>query len=125
MTFDEYKYKNQYGDLIKIPKETKTILISFEKTTSKLINETLDEEKNIVFIADISNVPSFLISIFVLSSLQDYKHEIFLNYDDSFKDNIIHKDEKITVVKLQNKKIINISFISTKQELEILLKENR
>jgi len=125
MTFDKYEYKNQYGDLIKIPKETKTILISFEKTTSKLINETLDEEKNIVFIADISNVPSFLISIFVLSSLQDYKHEIFLNYDDSFKDNIIHKDEKITVVKLQNKKIINISFISTKQELEILLKENR
>ena len=77
------------------------------------------QENNSIFIADIHNVPSLLTSIFVLPTLRGYKHSIYLHYGEEFENTIPNKEGKITLLHFENEKIINISFISTKQELQL------
>ncbi|MCD6173727.1 MAG: hypothetical protein J7J96_08080 [Sulfurimonas sp.] len=77
------------------------------------------QENNSIFIADIHNVPSFLTSIFVLPTLREYEHSIYLHYGEEFENSVPNKEGKITLLRFENEKIIDISFISTKQELEL------
>jgi len=126
MEFDSFKYETPDAKLLQIPKKTKLMIITFEKSTNSIVNGYLKnktpnylQENNSIFIADIHNVPSFLTFIFVLPTLRKYKHPIYLHNTNEFQNNIPNKKGKITLLRFKNEKIIDISFISTKQELEL------
>ena len=126
MEFDSFKYETPDAKLLQIPKKTKLMIITFEKSTNSIVNGYLKnktpnylQENNSIFIADIHNVPSFLTFIFILPTLRKYKHTIYLHNTKEFQNNIPNKKGKITLLRFKNEKIIDISFISTKQELEL------
>jgi len=126
--FFKFKYESPQGKIMKIDDDTRTILISFEKDTGKLVNSYLDKKYppylskvNAVFIADISKMPSLITRFFALPKLRKYKHLIYLHYDDEFVNTIPNKEDKVTVIKLKNKKVLSISFISTEAEIKAAL----
>jgi hypothetical protein len=124
-SLDKFEYKNANNDKLKIPSNVKTIIISYEKYIGKLINKYLEsqnpsylDELNAVFIADISDIPSFFIRFVALPKIRKYEYTIYLQYEDEFSEFIPAKDKKITIIKIQNQKVKSISYVSTQSELK-------
>ncbi|WP_428737452.1 hypothetical protein [Sulfurimonas sp.] len=125
-----FEYETQHEKEITIPDDVKTIIISYEKDSSAMINKFLDskekdflEKNHAVFIADISKMPSLITSLFALPKMQKYKHTIYLHYSDEFAKFIPAVEEKVTILKIQNSKVSNISYITTVKELQEALQE--
>ncbi|AXX93696.1 hypothetical protein CPU12_08135 [Malaciobacter molluscorum LMG 25693] len=114
---------DQFDTKHTINKNIKTIIVSFEKQTSKDINKFLNsknatflKEHNAVFIANISGMPTIITKLFALPKMKEYKHKILLIYDDAdtrFKS----VEGKSTLYRLKNGVITQIKFI-TKDDLQ-------
>lgn len=127
---ESLKYETPQGRQMKIPKKTKLVIVAFEKETGALVNEYLDKQSpfyllknNSIFIADINKMPSIVTSMFALPKLQKYKHLIYLHYSDKLQDAVPNKEQKITLLRFENSKIKEISYISTQQELKTAIEK--
>jgi len=124
-SFDKFSYETPHGKKLKIPHTVKTVVVSYEKDTGKLVNEYLNNKyppylakMNAVFIADIHEMPSIITKLFALPKMRKYKHTIYLNNKEYFSKFLPPKDEKITIIKFENQKVKSIKYISTAQELK-------
>lgn len=129
-TLDNFKYETPTGRQMKIPQKTKLVIVAFEKDTGALVNEYLDTQSkfyllknNSIFIADIHKMPSIITNMFALPKLQKYKHLIYLHYGDKFQDMISNKDGKITLLRIEDSKIKEITLISSQQELKAAIEK--
>ena len=127
---NEFKYVTPQGNEIKIPKEVKLIIVSFEKDTGALVNEYLNTKSsdyltkyNSIFIADINKMPSVITKMFALPKLRKYKHPMYLNYDEKFEQSVLGKEEMVTLLHVENSIIKHISFIVRKEELKAAIEK--
>lgn len=127
---DNYKYETPRGRPMKIPQEVELVLIAFEKATGNTVNNLLNtknkyylQKNKAIFIADVHRMPSVITSMFTLPKMKKYKHLIYLHYGDKFENAILHKDNMITVLHVNNRTITNISFISNKNEVEAIIEK--
>ena len=127
---NEFKYVTPQGNEIKIPKDVKLIIVSFEKDTGALVNEYLNtkspdylQKHNSIFIADINKMPSVITKMFALPKLRKYKHPMYLNYDEKFEQSILGKEEMVTLLHVENSVIKHISFIVRKEELKAAIEK--
>jgi uncharacterized protein YxeA len=127
-SLNKFAFENAQGAKLTIPSNVRTIVVSYEKYTGKLVNNYLDSKNptyldklNAVFIADISEMPSIVITLFALPKIRKYKHTVYLHYSDEFAKYIPAKDKKITIIKIKNQKVKSISYIGTKSELKNIL----
>ena len=123
--FNSYKYETPHGRQMRVPKKTQLIVVAFEKDTGKLVNEYLKTKNSFympkhhaIFIADISKMPTIITNTFALPKLRKYKHPIYLHFDDDFSENIPQKEEKVTLLEVEDGKITNISYATTKEQLQ-------
>ena len=126
----QYKYENQNKYPMQIPTATKLIIVSFEKDTGALVNDYLDTktssyiiDHNAVFIADINRMPSIITKMFALPKMQEYKHPIYLHYEDQFENFVPHQEEKLTLLYMKDQKVENIAYISTVEELKAAIEK--
>jgi hypothetical protein len=123
-----FKFETPHGRQMKIPKKSQLIIVAFEKDTGKLVNEflaTKDQfylvKKHAIYIADINKMPSIITNMFALPKLRKYKHLIYLHFDENFQTVVPHKEEQITIIRVEDKKITDISFVKTAQELQVAI----
>lgn len=125
--FNSYEFKTPHDKKVSVAKDTKMVIVTFEKDASNVVNEYftkqdanfLESHKTVV-ISDINKMPSFVTKFFALPKLKEFKHTIHLHYEEEFQNNVPHKEESITVIKLENEKVTDISYIKTSQELDKL-----
>jgi len=124
-SFNKFVYKTQFDKKVAISNNIKTIVISYEKDTGRLVNNYLInkdslylKEKNAVFIADIHEMPSLITKIFAMPKMRKYKHTIYIYDEDDFVEFAKPKDGKVTVIKFENQKVKKIYYISSEQELK-------
>ncbi len=124
----KFAYEDPNGRSLNISDSTRTVVVSFEKDTGKLVNQYLDSKYppylgrvSAIFIADISEMPSIITTMFALPKMRDYKHTIYLHYDEEFAKYVPHKEEKVTIIKFENQKVKSISFITNEAELKTAL----
>ena len=129
-TLDNYSYETPEGRPMKIPHETKLIIVGFEKDTGATVNDFLNtknkyylQKNKAIFIADIHAMPSVITKMFALPKMKKYKHLIYLHYGKEFQKNTPNKDEKITILRVKDRKISDISFISTPKELQAAIEK--
>ena len=122
---NSFKYETPDARELKIPKDTKTVLITFKKDASDFVNEYLSakesdflEKNKAVYIADINKMPYIITKLFALPALRDFKHTIYLHYEEQFQNVVPKKDEQVTILKFENQKLKSISYISKKEQLE-------
>ncbi len=127
---NNYKYETPQGRQMKIPKSTRLFVIAFEKDTGALVNDylvTMDPfympKHRAVFIADINKMPTIITKMFALPKMQKYKHPVYLHYEEQFQDFVPHHEEKITLVRINDGKVENISYISTQEELKAAIEQ--
>lgn len=126
----DFEYKTPSDAAAKIPKDIKIIIVSFEKETGALVNAYLHErdaaylkEHQAVFIADISKMPSVITTMFAIPKLKKYKHPIHINYSESFDKVIPAKNDMVTILFVEDAKIKEIRYISTKDELKAAIEK--
>lgn len=117
---------NQFNQKIYVNDRVDYIIISFNKDTSLIINSFLKFKKSnflskhhIIFIVNLSKVPSIFKELFILPKLRKLKYNILLDNANRY---FIQKKDKITIYKLNKKSVKQIYFLSSEQELDKFFK---
>lgn len=118
---------NQFDKIHTITSEISTIIVTFQKETTNLVNDFLSskssdflDKNNTIFINNISSIPSIVVKMFTIPKMRDYKYDILLIYNENNK-KFIEEENKITVYFIQNGYIKDIKFISSIYELERII----
>ena len=127
---DNYKYETPQGRPMKIPHKTQLVIAAFEKGTGATVNDFLNtknkyylQKNRAIYIADIHKMPSIITKMFALPEMRKYKHLIYLHYGERFENELPRKDERITLIRINDRKITDISFITNKKELQTAIEK--
>ena len=122
------KIKDQFEKEHTVDANVKTILFASDKDTSDILKDYLLSKdadiltrNNAVYVADISGMPSLISKFIAMPKMKKYPFSILL-LDDTNKENFTKEEGKIIVYTLENSKVTNISKISKKEELEVIIK---
>lgn len=98
-------------------------IVSKEKSTTKIANEYFKNSympKDLNLIVDATQVPFGLFDFFVLPRLQNYKHPILLSFDEEYNLTLPYKENHLTLLYIQNRKIIKIEYVKTLSKKDLL-----
>lgn len=119
-----FSLPNQFDKIHTINGETSKIIVTSEKENIELINDFLSsknsdflDKNHTVFIDNISKVSSLIVKMFIIPKLREYNYDILLIHNESSK-RFLEKENKISVYIIENAKIKDIKYISSKKELE-------
>jgi hypothetical protein len=127
---NNFKYETPQGRQMKVPKSASLVVIAFEKGTGALVNDFLNTQDpfymskhRATFIADINKMPTIITNMFALPKMQKYKHLIYLHYDAQFQDFVPHKEAAVTLARIKDGKVEDISYITTVSELKAAIEK--
>jgi len=119
--------QNQFEKDYIIDAKTKRLIVSFEKDISENLNAYLAskepdllKQKDTLFIANISKMPSIIASLFAIPKMQKYKYDILLISDED-DDRFVSQEGKVTVYEIKNGIIKKIDFSTVKEVIENIL----
>ncbi len=127
-----FKIKDQFGNEQLIKNDTKFILLPSDKATSEILTDYLASkpkgfltEKKAYYLADISEMPSFVAKFFALPKMKDYSFLILLLSEDQAKF-FNKKEDSITVYFFSAGKVSEIKYLKSAEELDaVLLDSNK
>lgn len=119
-----FSLPNQFDKIHTINNEISKIIITFEQDDADLVNDFLSsknsdflDKNHAVFIDNISKTSSLIVKMLIIPELRDYDYDILLIHNENSK-KFLEKKNKISVYIIENSKVKNIKYISTKEELE-------
>jgi len=120
-----FTLKDQFGKEHTVTTMPKIMIISFGKETGQLISSYFNElgseyltNHDIKLIADVSGVPSLLRKTIIVPKMKKYNFEILLSTDKSFTEQFPKKDDKLTVLKIENGDIVDTIFVDSEAMLK-------
>lgn len=119
---------DQFDAKTKVPTTGKaTLILSFEKDVSSKIKTYLDRKEkdfltlnNVMYISDISGMPSFITSWIAIPKMKKFTFKVSLIYDEKEGIFIDRKKGKVTVITLKDNTITSIEFIAAKNLDKVL-----
>ncbi len=124
-TVEPFTLNDQFGVEHNVQVRPKILICSFGKSTGKLISDYFnarDKEyltkHDIELMADVSGVPSLLRKTIIVPKMKKYSFEILLSADKSFSNQFPSKEDNLTVIKMENGVVKEITFCSDKDELK-------
>jgi len=118
-TFPYDSFSDQFEKKLAITPQTKEIIISFSKKNGKAVKSFLQthkgylEKKQAVYLADVSSVPSLVMSLFMKSALQKNNFRVGLIEDEEIVEILPKVEGKTTVLRLEKMHIKSIKFVDT------------
>lgn len=120
--------EDQFEKNYSVTAEDRIVMISFERSVSSAANDFLSQQPkgfladhHAKYITDISAMPAIISTLFALPKMCDYPYPVMLNDDEAFKKRFEKKEEKLTVYRLKDGKIVSVDFIDANR-LETLFK---
>ena len=113
-----------------MPNDTTTLIFAFSKPMGHLCNDffarqspTYLDDNKAIFIADISEAPSLIRSMFIIPGLKEFHHTVLiLDNEDLAQEYKVGMDtDKIAVVSIKDGIITAIKTASTPNELKALI----
>ncbi len=126
----DLKLPDQHGKPHGIGNDTRYLIFSFSKDVGHKCNEFLQGHEadylpkhHALYIADISAAPSLIKSMFIMKDLKKLPFTILIIDDDTLSAEFTKgvDTSKIVVVTLKDKKIEDISELSSAKELQTLI----
>ena len=120
--FPVFNLQDQFDVKMQVPQKGKiTLILSFEKDVSSEVKTFINtqkknylEDNHIMYISDISPMPSFVTSLFALPKMKKFNFRVALINEDNVADVIPRKDAKVTRIKLHNNHVQSIEFVVPK-----------
>jgi hypothetical protein len=119
---------DQFGATHKIAKMPRTIIVTFEKEPSDILNEYLSkqskgylEKNNAIYIADISGMPAFVTKTFALPKMKKYAYRVLLITDENEGALYPYQEGQITIIKIDNNRIKSIKFADKTSQLNKMI----
>ena len=118
---------DQFNKAVTLSNKTKKVILVFAKATGHTVREFLKKQnkdylpsKNALFVADVSCMPTIIRNTFALPDFRKSAYSVLLIYDEKIAKNYknIQDADKITILTLDNKKIVNIKTVTTEEELK-------
>lgn len=121
---------DQFGTMHNIDKMPRTIIMTFEKEPSDVLNEYLSklpegylEKNDAIFIADISGMPAFVSKSFALPKMREYKYKVLLITDENEGAMYPYQEGQITIIKIENNRIKSINFTDKLSQLNKMIEK--
>ena len=120
--FPVFNLQDQFEVKMQVPTKGKvTLILSFEKDVSSEVKTFIDtqkknylEDNHIMYISDISPMPSLITSLFALPKMKKFNFRVALINEDNVADVIPREEGKVTRITLQNNHIKSIEFVMPK-----------
>lgn len=117
--FPKLKLQDQFDVKMQVPvKGNIIIFFSSEKKISQQVDKFIDfkgkgflEENHIVYISDISGMPSIITKLFAKPKMKKFKFKIALIYDEKTGALLSKQKGKVTVITLEDNRVKDIKFI--------------
>ncbi|MCG3670534.1 hypothetical protein L5F33_09675 [Aliarcobacter butzleri] len=124
----ELKIKDQFEKEHTLDSNIKTIIFSATKDENNTIKEFLNSKENdflttnhVVYVADITGMPSLITKFIALPKMKNYSFPILL-IDEENKVLFPVEKDKITIITLDNSKITDVKYIKTAEDLAATFK---
>lgn len=108
--------------------DAKVVVFAPDKDAGELAHQVLSqtdtdklETKSIVYISDISGMPSFVTSMFALPKMRDYPYRVLLGYEEADTAIFPRQEGQVTVLYVESGKLERISFAESAQALADLI----
>ena len=120
--FPKLTLVDQFDAKTKVPATGKaTLILSFEKDVSSEIKTYLDTKEkdflslnNVMYISDISGMPSLITSWVAIPKMKKFTFKVSLILNEKEGKFIDRKEGKVTVITLKNNTITSIEFVEAK-----------
>jgi hypothetical protein len=131
-SLSDMQINDQFGKAHTIDSDTKRLIFAFSKATAHICNDyfktkpaTYLAQHKTQFIADVSAAPYLIKKMFILPGLKDFKHTVLVLDDEvtASKYNAGVDVERIVIVDLNDRTIINVSSVRTIKELIAKIEE--
>jgi hypothetical protein len=128
----KFTIKNQFNKSHQIEEKTKKIIFVFSEENAHKVNSFLDKNKedylsskNILFVTDISKIPS-LLRWFLVDDLDKHKYSILLIDEEKVSKKYIDETRinKIMVVSLEKLRVTGLDYLSQIEELQNIVENN-
>jgi hypothetical protein len=122
-----FTIKDQFDKEHSLTKDTKKVIFAFSNTAGQLIKGYMSSReltyltsRDIIYIADISGMPSLIAKMFAIPSMKDDKYPILLIKE---KENAIRfrneeQKEAIMIISLDNKIVKSVKFVTNEINLK-------
>lgn len=128
-TVSSLELEDQHGNHTTLNVMPQTLIIAYEKGTGATVNEYLNaqdkgylKKHNAAFIADISQMPSLVTTLFALPKMRKYIHTVLLIRDEQGL-KFPSQEDKITVMKFQDNLLTQVTFITTTAQLKAAIEQ--
>jgi predicted transcriptional regulator len=111
--------KDQFEKELRADETTQEIIIAFSKKQGEAIKAFLEQnptylrEHNAIYWMDATEVPSFVMSLFMMPKFKKYDYSVGIVEDKNVVASFPKKEDKITVLTLDKLKITQIAFKET------------
>lgn len=100
-------------------------VVTWDKESTHIANEYFKlhgMKPHEQLLVDVSQVPSGIMTLFVLPKMRRYEHEILLCEDEAYNLTLPYKEGSLTLLHVENARVKEIFYPKTSKELEELLK---
>jgi len=116
--------QDQHNESHAIGSDTRRVIFAASKHASQLVNDYLStqsdnylESRNTEFLADISEMPKIISSMFALPKMRDYPYRVLLASEAETLAMIPRREDAITLMTLRDRQVTDISFATSSKEL--------
>ncbi len=124
-TLEPFTLSDQFGKEHNLSNLPKLLICSFGKESGTLISSYFNRQDSsylsqydIVLIADVSGVPSLLRKTIIVPKMKKNNFSILLSLESSFMKEFPKKEDSLTLLKLDNGVVKEISFIDDEESLK-------
>ncbi len=124
-TVDLSQLKDQHENTFTHTERMEYLLLANGMSSKKLIDKTLKTVDNgclqdgrVVYLANISGMPSLITKMFALPKMRKAPYPIWLDRDGSISDNLPSKDDSVSMIQLNNAAIADTQFYKAAEPLQ-------
>ncbi len=131
-TLNTMNFEDQWEQKLTLDEQTKWLVVSQSKDQGNMVKEAFDslslkdlQQHGLLYIADISAMPSFVTKLFALPKMKEYPFKIALIREEGALAKMqlpLSEKEAVAVIALEQLKVGSVQYFSEKAELEAFLK---
>ncbi len=108
-----FALQDQFEQTARLTDTTKLVLVASSRTAAGIVDEAIKDQpkgyleaRNALYVADVSQMPSFITSWFLVPSMRSANYRILLDWDSSVAPDHLEQDGKVLWLQLSQREIL-------------------